>query len=206
MASIKHDLNQLTPAAWAADGRGVDSLVPGGARLDASQFLATDAVVVTVGANAAQNATSVTVAALSGPIPNGAVLYFGGAKVATLTAAAAAGATSLAVAALPTALVTNDAATYAGVGKKTIKAGTLIGRTFTERGNGVGFGPANAAGPDDEMYLVAFDVTDAAMSPDVELYRHGRVVKENFLPGWSGLSAPTQAAIRARYQCVVGIA
>lgn len=205
MASIKIENNQLTAAAWAGEGRGADSLVPGGARVQASQFLATDAVVVTVGANAAQNATSVTVAALSGPIPAGTVLYFGGAKVATLTAAAAAGATSLTVAALPTALVAADVATYAGVGKKVIRAGTLIGRTFAERTAGTGFGPADVATPDDEIYLVAFDVTDADMNPDVELYRHGRLVKENFLPNWATLSTQARNAIRTRYQCIVGI-
>lgn len=204
MAQVTIGTNTLIAPMWAADGLGADSLIPGGARLDASQFTAIDAVVVTVGAaGAAQNATSVPVAALSGPVPSGTVLYFGGAKVAQTTAAAAAGATSVTVAALPTALVQNDVATYAGMGLKTIKAGTLIGRTFTERGNSVGFGPAVVAS-DDEIYLLAFDVADAAKNPDCELYRPGRLVKENYLPNWANLGSTVQAKIRALYQCITG--
>jgi hypothetical protein len=91
----------------------------------------TPAVTVVVGvAGAAQNATSVPVAALSAAIPNGTTLDFGGAKFARLTAAAAAGATALTVAALVTALVSGDTATYAGTpgaGNKVLKSGTVVG-------------------------------------------------------------------------------
>lgn len=202
MPGIMYGGISRTAPAWAADGIGAETLIPGGARLDPSQFLAEDAVVVTVGAaGAAQGAVSVPVDALSGPIPSGTVLYFGGAKVAQLTAAAAAGATALTVAALPTALVDNDTATYGGVGRKVVVAGTLIGRTFAERAANTGFGPATVAS-DDEIYLVAQDVTDLAINPDVELYRHQRLVKETMLPGWDSLSAQAKAAIRARYQCI----
>lgn len=206
MASISFPGNQLTPAAWAADGRGAETLVPGGARVVASQFNATDAVVVTTSGSAAADATSIPVTALSGAIPSGTLLYFGEAKeFARLTANAAAGATSLTVEALPSAIESGDTATYAGTGTKpkTIKAGTLLGRTYTERDAGTGFGPADVAA-DEEIYLLAFDVTDAAKNPDCELYRHERLVKENMLPGWSSLTTQQKTKIRALYQCVTG--
>jgi len=88
-------------------------------------------------------------------------------------------------------------------GKKYIPAGTLIGRTFAERTAGTGFSPATVAS-DDEIYLLAFDVVDAITEDDCELYRHGSLVKENFLPGYSGLSAPTLAKIQELYTCTLG--
>lgn len=193
----------LTAPRWAGDYMNREHLVPGGAKLDASAFNATDAVVVTVGAaGALAAATAVPVDALSGPIPSGTTLHFGTDKYATLSAAAAAGATSLTTLAIPTALVDNDTATYAGTQTKAVPSGTVVGRTFTERANGDPFGPA--ADADDEIYLTAFDVTDASVLDDVELYRHGGVVKENYLPVFSALSAALKAAIRANYQTTVG--
>lgn len=204
MAKIQIDDNQLTPPAWAGDFLNREHLVPGGAKLDAAAFNAPDAVVVTVGAaGALAAATSVPVDALSGPIPAGTVLNFGTDKFAVLTAAAAAGATSLAVTAIPTALVDNDTATYGGVLSKNIPSGTFIGRTFAERETGDAFGPADAA--DEEFYLVAFDVTDADNNADVELYRHGSIVKENFLPGWATMSAGLKADLRANYTTTKGV-
>lgn len=87
-------------------------------------------------------------------------------------------------------------------GRKNVVAGTAIGRTYAERDAGTGFGPASDL--DDEIYLVALDVTDAAVNPAVELYRHGSIVKENFLPNWAGLSAAVQAAIRDAYDTTRG--
>lgn len=193
----------LTNPRWAGDYLGRDQLIPGGAKVVASAFNAVDAVVVTVGANAAQGATSVTVAALSGPIPNGTVLDLGTNKFARLTAAAAAGATSLTVSALPTALVTNDTATYPGVGRKTIAAGTAVGRTITERNAGTGYGPADAS--DDEVYLTAFEVYDVVQNNDVELVRPNTVIKENFLPNVANIVSGVMTKLRAAYVCVRGV-
>lgn len=188
---------------WCADYLSRDHLIPAPAKLDAAQFRTTDGVLVTVTTAAAQGATSITVAALSGPIPSGTVIDFGAAKFARLTAAAVAGATTLTVAALPTALAGNETATYIGTtAVKYIKSGTLVGRTFTERDAGTGFGPA--ASSDDEIYLLAFDVIDAADNADCELVRHNTVVKENFLPNWSTLGTTAQGLIRARYRCITG--
>ena len=182
MARIVDSSNQQTGAAWAGDFLDREHLMPGGAKLDASQFLATDGVTAVTTAQALADATSISVSALSGPLPSGTILYFGESKeFAMLTAAAAAGATSITVQALPQTIESGDSATYAGTtGIKRVVSGTVIGRTYTERDAGTGFGPAAAS--DDEFYLVAFDVTDAAVNADVELYRPGSIVKETFVP------------------------
>lgn len=195
--------NQTFPA-WAGAFFEPEHLLPGGARLDPAQFNAADAVAVTVGAGgAAAGATAVPVAALPGPIPAGTTLFFGGTKYARLTAAAAAGAVSLAVSALPTALVAGDAATYPGAGRKSIASGTVLGRTYAERDAGTPFGPA--ADADDEVYLVAFAIDDAAKNADVDFVRPGEfVVKENLLPQAGALSAALMAKLRANYVCVRG--
>lgn len=203
MAQMTQETNTITPAAWAGDFLNREHLVPGGAQVDASQFLATDGVIVTANGNAAAAATSITVLALDNAIPNGTLLWFGAGKFARLTAAAAAGATTLTVEALVAQVDDTDQATYAGVGKKTIASGTVIGRTFTERGNGDAFGPAAAA--DDEVYIVAFDVYDADRNPEVTLYRHGSIVKENLLPDWSSLAAAVQTLVRSNYTTTIGI-
>jgi len=202
MASVQSVANVLSSPIWAADYLTREHLLPGGAKLDASQFAGEDAVLVTVGANAAGAATSVTVTALLGPIPSGTLLYFGAAKVAVLTAAAALGATTLTVAALPTALVSADAATYAGIAAKAVRSGTLVSRTYAERDAFTGFGPAVST--DDEAYLVVYDVPNLARDNDVELYRHDGLVKENFLPGFAALSAALKVVIRARYDTTIG--
>jgi hypothetical protein len=192
----------LTPPRWAGDFMDRRTLLPGGAKLDAAQFLATDSVVVTVGAaGALAAATSVPVDALSGPIPSGTVLNFGTNKFARLTAAAAAGATSLTTAAIPTALVDNDTATYSGVGKRSVPSGTIVGRTIAERDAKTGYGPAAAA--DDEIFIVAFEVYDVSQVDDVELYKEG-VVKENFLPNWTNVASGVKTLVRAKYHCVIG--
>jgi len=203
MAQATVNTNQIAAPVWAGDYLNREHLVPGGARVDAAQFNATDAVTVVVGAAGADvDDTSVPVAALSGPIPAGTVLDFGGKKLAVLTEAAAAGATALTVRAIPTALVEDDTATYAGVGRKVIPTGTPVGRTFVERAAGTAFGPAVET--DDEVYLVAFEVPDANRNPEIELYRHGSVVKENFLPGYASMDSDLLTLLRSLYATTVG--
>lgn len=195
---------ESTPPVWAGDYLSRDTVMPVPVQLDAAQFNAVDAVKVVVGAaGAAVDAVLVPVAALTGAIPAGTVLDFGGKKFARLTADAPANAVTLAVAALATALVQDDTATYAGVGKKSVPSGTLIGRTFTERDNGDGWGPADEAN-DDELYLTTRDVADLTKDATTEIYRHNKVVKENYLPGWSGLSNAVKAKIRSLYACIGG--
>ncbi len=204
---VDNTANTLSSPVWAADFLGRDHLLPGGAKLNAALFTAVDAVTVVVGAaGAAGGATSVPVAALTGAIPSGTVLNFGTNKFARLTSAAAAAATTLTVAAIPTALVSGDTATYAGVGLNTIPSGTLLGRTIAERDAGTGFGPW--ATSDDEVYLLAFDVTNFTTNTDCELYRNGQtsVVKEDFLPNWANWTANMKTALRAAYICTRGAA
>lgn len=190
---------------WAAEALSPDKLMPGGAKLAASQFFAEDSVLVDVGAaGAAIGATTVPVTpALTGPIPSGTVLDFGGAKFARLTANAAAGAVTLTVAALPTALVDADVARYAGAGvlKTRVASGTLVGRTYVERDAGTGFGPWVTG--DEEVYLVAFEVQDAVARPDISLVSHGTKVYENNLPGWAGSTAGFKTAVRGAYQTML---
>jgi hypothetical protein len=87
-------------------------------------------------------------------------------------------------------------------GRKNIPSGTILGRTLAERDAGTGFGPA--ADTDDEIFVNYFEVTDAAENDDVELYRHGSQIKENFLPGWGSVAAGVKTALRARYICTLG--
>ncbi len=199
MARIVDQTNTSTSAGWAGDFLNREHMIPGGAKLDPAQFTDTDAATVVVGAaGALAAATTVPVAALSDPIPTGTVLSFGTNKFARLTAAAAAGATSLTVAALPTALVSGDTATYAGVGTTvTVPSGTVVGRTLAERNAGTAFGPAGAA--DDEVYIICYDLYNAVINADIELYRPNSIVKENFLPEIATLAAGVITKLRAAY-------
>lgn len=204
MARITVEANQLTAPRWAGEPFRKELLLPGGVKVLASAFYAEDSVSVVVGAaGAAANATAVPVDALSGPVPSGTMLHFGSKKFAILTADADEAATSITVEALPTALVDNDTAIYPGEDAVSIPSGTVVGRTYAERDAGDPFGPAGDS--DDEVYLIAFDVTDVNNNNDAELYRHGGLVKENYLPVWSALSAAVKAKVRAAYQTTLGV-
>jgi len=199
MPQMTHSNNQVSSPAFAGEPLGPHQLIAGGGQLDVSQFTGDESVTVVADGNAMVTATSISVDALSGPIPNGTVLYFGTGKFARLTAAAVAGATSLSVEALTAQVDDDDEAVYdAGVIR--VPAGTYIGRTFAERTAGSGFGPAEAS--DDELYLTAFDVLDAEKNSGVELIRHNTIIREDHLPDWSTLGATLQAQIRADYATV----
>jgi hypothetical protein len=194
MARANQIINpQLGTPRFIADFRTPDNLAKFPAKCDVSQFRDKDAVKVLVNANAAQNATSVTIIALAftggySKVPKGTVLYFGGQKVATLTADYVSG-TALTVSALPTALVTGDIAYFLPAGNRcAIPAGTLVGRTYGERDASTSFGPA--AYTDDEFYLLAYDVSDAFINNNIELLENSREVSiyENYLPQWTALS------------------
>ena len=83
-------------------------------------------------------------------------------------------------------------------GRVYIPSGTLVGRTLVERDAGTGYGPY--AEGDDDVYLIVHDVRDANRDPEVTLYRHGSVVKVNFLP--EGVDA---AAVEQRYATQIGV-
>lgn len=84
-------------------------------------------------------------------------------------------------------------------GAKRIPGGTVLGRTIAERDAGQGYGPAADTDPASEIFILALDVTDALDISDCELYRPGKIVKENFLPDWATLTATIKAALRAKY-------
>lgn len=202
MPQITWNAKQQTAARWAGQVFDRFSLLPGGAKIASGVF---GIFSVTADGGAAEGATSLAVDALPVALPSGTVLNFGNhsvddvAMIAVLTAAAAKGATSLAVQELGHAVEDNAAASY-NAAWTVLESGRLIGRTYTERDAGTGYGPADVDN-DDEIYLVAFDVDLRNGETDVELYRHGALVYENRLPGWSDMTAGQKAAIRARYQC-----
>ena len=153
----------------------------------------------------ASGATSLAVSAISAAIPSGTILDFGNGVTAKTTAAASAGATSLTVAALRGSILSGATAYYRQYpNRKQIPSGTLVGRTTSERLAGTAFGPAVYT--DDEVYLIIRPLTDANNNPDIELYRPGHGVKENFLPNWTAISgnANLLAKLRSVYQCITG--
>lgn len=197
---------ELSAPGWMGDFMSPDRLIPAGARLDAAQFFVEDSVLVKLSAAAAADDVAIVFDTLTGPIPSGTLLYFGESKeFARTTAAAAAGATTVAVEALPSGLEDNDEARYSGTGTtlKFVPSGTLIGRTIAERDANSPWGPADAA--DAEYFLTAHDVQDVDIQPDVALYRHNNVVKENYLPVFTTLAAGVIALIRAAYICQKGV-
>lgn len=193
----------LTAPPWAGDFLSPQNLVRGPLMLDASQFPTRDRVKVDVGAaGASVDDTTVPVEALSGAIPSGTVLWFSGDKYVHLTAAAAAGDTEITVTELVTALIDADVAYYEPNADVPIPSGTAVGRTLVERNAGTNFGPADK--DDDELYLVAFPIDNAALHPDFEAYRPnaGLTVKEDLLPEWGDTdfwAADLVTALRALY-------
>jgi hypothetical protein len=207
MARVVDTTNTLAAPRWAGDfGSPELGLMRGGLRVDVAQWQDID-YTVTVTEPAIVGATSLTVAALPVAIPSGTILDFAGAgEFARVTANAAAGATALTVEALDAAIEDNDTATYtvSDTDEVSIPSGTAVGRTIAERDAGDDFGPAAAA--DDEIFLIYFDIWDARYNPDFVGYRPyaGRIVKENFLPGFDDLAAGVVTALRARYNLVRG--
>lgn len=184
--------------AWAADPIDDRNIIPGGAQLDPDKFPFSDGFKVSVSsAVVAGNGVSIPVTVLTGDIPAGYTLNFGGNKYAVLTQKATKG-DAVITANVSAPLSGNEIANYAGVsGKKLVKAGTLVGRTYAERDSGISFSPY-AAG-DEEVYLLAFDTQDAQKNPDCELLRHHTLVRDHLLPGWTELSQEAKSAIRLHY-------
>lgn len=191
---------------FAAEEFTPEKLIPGGARLDAAQFNAEDAQTITLAAGvvtAGSNKTLTLTTALSNHIPAGYILDFGAGEFCTLTNGATKGATTITGVTVAADLEGGESVVYRGVApRKPVDAGILVGRTYTERDAGTGYGLADVATPDDEIFLTAFGVIDAAINADVTLLRHGTRIYEDKLPGWASLSAGQKAAIRSRYHCI----
>ncbi len=155
-------------------------------------------------AAAAAGAVTITVAAIPTALVDADVATVPASSiVARTTATAAAAATSITVEALAEPILSGDSAIYAGAGslKKRIPQGTLLGRTYTERDAGTGYGPYATA--DDDVHLLAFEVTDVDANPNIELVSHGTKVYENNIPGWTGSSSQFKAAARLAYQTML---
>ncbi len=191
---------------WAAELLDADELVPGGAKLVPSAFPPVDYQVVTLAAGvvtSGSNKTLTLASALAFDIPPGYILDFGAGEIATLTTGALKGATTITGVTLAADLEGAETATFAGVSSlKRVPSGTLVGRTYTERDAGTGYGQPDVTTPDDELFLTAFEVPDLANNNDATLVRHGTLIYEDKLPGWSSLASNVKAAIRARYQCI----
>jgi hypothetical protein len=179
------------------DPVNANTVVSGGARVDSSQFPRADRVAVAVGAAAAKGDRQVTVTALAGPIPAGRLIYLTGGKVIRLALAAGTGAVLLHTQPIEAALVGTETGEYTGSGRIEIPKGTPLGRTIAERNAGTGFGPAVAA--DDEVFLLARMIIDAADIDDCTLYRHGYQVYENLLPGIGSMDAGLLTKLRGLY-------
>lgn len=120
MSQVTFSGNTLGSPAWAGDFMNREHLVPGGAKVDAAQFNAEDASVVTVGAaGAAAGATSIPVDALPAAIPSGTILNFGSYAPVTVTTSgiAAAGATSIPVNALSGPIPSGTVLDFTGAGE-----------------------------------------------------------------------------------------
>lgn len=185
---------------WLGASLDSDHSLPGGVILDEAQFQAEDAVLVTVGAAALAAATSITVTALSGPIPDNTLLDFGTNKFARLNGAADEGDTALTVDAIPTALAGGETYTYPGVMGVVVPSGTVIGRTYTERDAGTNFGPA--ASGDEEVYIVLHDVEFEISGGEAAVLYEG-LIYENNMPNWSALTSAVKALVRARFKTSV---
>lgn len=196
--------NKRTAPAWRGDFGGREHIVPRPAKVDPNQFVDSQAVKVALSANAAQNAVTLTVVALTAAIPANVVLYFGAGKFARTTGLTAAGATVVNVQAIPTALVNGDIAYYETRRELHIPGGILLGRTTAEAINGDPFGPWANGDDDGETFLLYQDITDARTLNDAELYRPGSAVKINYLPGYASLAVGAVAKIKQLYHTYQG--
>jgi hypothetical protein len=195
----------IAQPAWCGDFLGRDQLLPGGAKVDPTQYPTYSAVTVTLTAAAAAGAVALTVAALSAAIRPGTVLNFGNpGLLAYAPNGAAAAATSIVVTPLARAIPNASAAVTDANAHAVVPSGTIVGRTFAQRNAGTSL--HLALDTDEEIFIVAFENPNVNRVNDVALVRPGAgvVVKENFLPNFSTLSATIKAALRTKYLCTVG--
>jgi hypothetical protein len=205
---VKFTRNQFDLPSFAAEAFTHYTLMPPGAKVLAAEFAFDDAVTVTLTddiVTAGSNKTLTPIAPLTGPLPAGTILDFGDGKFATLTSAVAKGAETITGVTLAADTEGDESATYpGGGGRRIVPAGTLVGRTYAERDDGIGYGLADVDA-DDQIFLVAFEVPDAVELDDIVLVRHRTKIYENKLPGWDDLSADAQAKIRELYDCIKAV-
>lgn len=194
----------LQQPEWSAECLPAENLLNAGTQLDLAQFSYADAQTLTLAAGAitsGSNKTLTLTTALTDDLPAGTILNFGSGKYATLTTKGAKGATTIAGVTLAANIAGGETTAYKGVsGHVVVPSGTLVGRTYTERDAGTGFGVAAVA--DDEIYIVAFQVERGEIDAGVTLVRHQTLIYEDKLPGWAGFDTDTKAKVRSLYQCI----
>lgn len=205
MPGVTWTSNTLQQSDWAAEELHAEKLLNAGTQLDISQFNFSDSQVLTLVAGAVvagSNKTLTLTKALSSDIPVGTILDFGSGEFFALTTKGSKGSTSL-VGTLAADVEGGESTIWKGVsGQVLVPDGTLLGRTYTERANGDGFGPAVAAS-DDEIYLSAFQVERGEIDAGVTMLRYGTLIYENKLPDWETYDATTKAKVRSLYQCII---
>lgn len=202
-----NDFGNSSSAAFLGDFGNREHILAGGAQLDsAASWVVADADIYTITVNdaaAAVGDVALGVAALPVAIPAGTTLNFTGGKYAIVATSAAAAATSLVVEPLGEAIADASTATFnsGAEDEALIPAGTLVGRTIAERAAGDSFGPAGDS--DDEVFITVADV-DLDQTTDVDLVRHGTLIKVNFLPSYTGASSTVKSKLEAKYQLILG--
>ena len=195
----------MTRPEWVADELNAYSLLPAGTQANIAEFDYADAQLLTLAAGtvtAGAGETLTLTTALKYDILAGQILDFGQGELFTLEQRANRGDTTM-IGTLAADVEGGETYTYPGTtGRTVIRSGEFVGRTFVERAAGTGFGIADAATPDDELYLVAFQNEYAEQDAGITLLRHNCVIYENKLPGWAGYNSTTQAKIRELYQCI----
>lgn len=204
MASMTfNNYGNASSNAFLGDFGSREHVLQGGAMLDnTAVYSGEDAYTIKINDAAAHAGdTSVGVDALPVALPNDTELTFGG-VVVKLNGAAILGATSITVDALAGEVADDATATYDATPNSFIVAsGTLVGRTVAERNSGADFGPA--ADGDDEIYITLGDV-DMDKSVEVDLVRHGTLIKTNFLPAYAAASSTIKGKLEAQYQLMLG--
>lgn len=197
------DFGSASNKAFLGDNGDREHVLAGGMKIDTSAvYNAAGEYIIKLNDNAAaQGDTTITVDALPVALPDNAQLKFGSVTV-QLNGAKAAGQTSLTVDALGGDIADDTEATYrVDSAHRVLPAGSVLGQTFTEKEAGTAIGPA--ADADDEVFIT-FNEVDLDKESDVDLVRHGTLIKVNFLPVWSGLSSTLKGKVRAQYQTVIG--
>ena len=192
------DYGSAANKAFLGDYGDREHVLAGGMKLAAGTFPTAGEYTIKLNdAAAAQGDTTITVDATPVALPDNAELQFGSVTV-TLNGAKAAGVTSLTVDALGGDIPDDTEAIYdVDATSSVVPAGTVLGHTFAEKESGAAIGVA--ADGDDEVFIT-FNEVDASKSDDVDVLRHGTLIKVNFLPAWASLSAAVKAKVRAQYQ------
>ncbi len=90
---------------------------------------------------------------------------------------------------------------WTGLIDNVVPAGTLVGRTNTEKLAGADFGVAGDA--DDEIFIVAEDV-DLDRETGCNLVRHGSLIKYDFLPTFAAATVAVKGKLHEAYTLIKG--